>query len=117
MRVSVTITDEMNKLFNSMASEQQTSKDKIIGNILTLWYEKKEDNYKILYEESLKEIESLKKSKHNERGAGRKKVITQEEINRIFHLHKEQGMSMRGIAREVGYSVALISNILNGKVS
>lgn len=116
MRVSVTITDDMNNAFNTLSKEQNISKDKFIGNILTAWYEKKEDDYKALYEDALKEIERLKKSKHNERGAGRKKSITQDDIDKMFYLFNEKGLSMRAIGREVGYSVTMVSQILNGKI-
>lgn len=116
MRISVTVTDEMNKTFDELAKKQKVSKDKFCSKILLDWCEDNQNDYKALYNKALEEIERLKESKHNERGAGRKKTITQEEIDNIFYLFTEQGLSMRAIGRQVGYSVTMISHILNGKV-
>lgn len=66
------------------------------------------------YAKCSKENEQLKnmlKKKHNERGAGRKKKIDDNTINKILLLRNE-GLSIRAIAKEVSLSVGSIQNVL-----
>lgn len=68
------------------------------------------------YAKCSKENEQLKnmlKKKHNERGAGRKKKIDDNTINKILSLRNE-GLSIRAIAKEVSLSVGSIQNVLKG---
>lgn len=68
------------------------------------------------YAKCSKENEQLKnmlKKKHNERGAGRKKKIDDNTINKILLLRNE-GLSIRAIAKEVSLSVGSIQNVLKG---
>lgn len=90
MRVSVTITDEMNEYFKKLAEEQGVSKDKVMGEILA------------------KAVNPV----HNERGAGRKSKFTEIEISKIIDM-REQGQSIRQIAKEFDCSVGLIHKIIN----
>lgn len=94
MRVSVTITDEMNKAFQDMAKSQGVSRDKIIGDILL--------NY------LGNSVQKLK----NERGAGRKSLFGDTEIV-AMKFYKSQGMSYREIAKRYNCSAGLVYKLIN----
>ena len=89
-RVSVTLTDELNEKFTQMAREKGLSKDKLLGNILA--------NYK--------------EPVHNERGAGRKILFSDDEKIEIRELSGD-GMSYRAIAKEFRCSVGTVHKIIN----
>lgn len=57
-------------------------------------------------------IAKLESKKHNERGAGRKSNLTQEQINKVDELHL-QGLSYGAIAKEVGISKAYVYKLIN----
>ena len=63
--------------------------------------------------EELENIQKLiiKQSAKNPRGAGRKPVLNEDNREKVRILH-EQGHSMRAIAKEMGCSVATISNVI-----
>lgn len=90
MRVSVTITDEMNEYFKMLAEEKGISKDKAIGEILN----------------------KALSTKHNERGAGRKPIFGDTEICKMKEL-KEQGYSYRKIAKEFKCSAGLVHKLIS----
>lgn len=90
MRVSVTISDEMNEYFTKLAKEQGISKDKVIGNLL------------------IKAINPV----HNERGAGRKSKFSDIEILKIKDM-REQGTSIKQIAKSFNCSVGLIHKLIS----
>lgn len=118
MRVSVTINDDMNNKFTELAQKQAISKDKFIGAILIDWFDSldgSDNGYVKDLEEKVARLEQQigEITKHNARGAGRKRSITPEEIEHIKKLHTN-GMSLRAIGREVGYSVTHVMNIIKG---
>lgn len=63
--------------------------------------------------EKLENVQKLiiKQSVKNPRGAGRKPVLNEDDKDTVRVLH-EQGHSMRVIAKEMGCSVATISNVI-----
>lgn len=74
--------------------------------------DKLENENKIL-KERIEELESSSVQKiKNERNAGRKRKLSNEEIAIIDKLHL-QGKSIRFIAKEVGCSVGLVHKIIN----
>lgn len=88
MRVSVTISDDMNLYFTDLAKEKGVSKDKVIGSIL---------------------IEHMK---HNPRGAGRKRLFGEVDAFKMREL-KVQGLSYRDIAKKYDCSVGLVHKLIN----
>lgn len=50
--------------------------------------------------------------KHNERGAGRKRTLTDEQLEKVQELH-QQGKSYGAIAKEVGISKAYVYKLIN----
>ncbi|MDU3192883.1 MAG: helix-turn-helix domain-containing protein [Finegoldia magna] len=74
---------------------------------------KKLENENKILKERIEELEasSVQKIK-NERNAGRKRKLSNEEIAIIDKLHL-QGKSIRFIAKEVGCSVGLVHKIIN----
>ena len=60
-------------------------------------------------------LELVKKEEgkvHNERGAGRKSKLTQEQLDKVNELHK-QGLSYNKIGQEVGISKAYVYKLIN----
>ena len=99
MRVSVTLTDEVNKLITEHAKMQGISKDKLISGIVEGW------------------IDTCEKSngdlpKHNERGAGRKKQYG-EAHKLAMKAYMASGMSYREIAKIYDCSVGTVSKLIN----
>lgn len=88
MRVSVTISDEMNKYFTDSSKDMGISKDKLIGSIL------------------------INHMKSNPRGAGRKSIFTEEDILNILSLH-ELGKSYRDIAKQFNCSHSTVHKLIS----
>lgn len=63
-------------------------------------------------EKELAELQKKEKTKHNERGAGRKRTLTNKQLENIQMLHK-QGLSYGAIAKEVGFSKAYVYKLIN----
>lgn len=77
---------------------------------------KKEKNGLLVnkYTKLEKELEGLQqevKPKHNERGAGRKSTLTQEQLDKVQQLH-EQRLSYGVIAKEIGLSKAYVYKLI-----
>lgn len=94
VRVSVTITDDMNKTFQDMAKSQGVSRDKIIGDILLSYLSN--------------DVQKLK----NERGAGRKSLFGDTEVV-AMKFYRSQGMSYRAIAELYNCSAGLVHKLIN----
>jgi YesN/AraC family two-component response regulator len=62
-------------------------------------------------EENRKLINKETNKKHNERGAGRKSTLTQEQLMQVEHLHK-QGLSYSKIGEEVGISKTYVYKLI-----
>ena len=92
MRVSVTISEEINNYLVELAKEKNISKDKLIGSILIDYVNK--DQVK------------------NPRGAGRKSRFDEKEIFNILS-DRDIGMSIRSIASKYNCSAGLIHKIIN----
>lgn len=94
MRVSVTLTDDVNKLISEHANSLGVSKDKLIGSIINQW------------------LDSGLDKKHNERGAGRKQYFG--ETHKVaMKFYKSQGMSYRDIAKIYECSVGTVHKLIN----
>lgn len=94
MRVSVTISDDVNKLINEHAKAIGISKDKFISSIIDQWLDGGLDR------------------QHNERGAGRKQVFG--ETHKVaMKFYKGQGMSYREIAKMYDCSVGTVCKLIN----
>lgn len=67
--------------------------------------------------EKLEQLQKLiiEQSTKNPRGAGRKPVLSEDDKETV-RLLREQGHSMRAIAKEMGCSVATISNVIRNKI-
>lgn len=86
----------------------------------TMWadiYKKRLDRSLNTQAQQAEKLERLQKliveqSSKNPRGAGRKPVLSDDDRDTVRILH-ERGNSMRMIAKEMGCSVATISNVLN----
>lgn len=90
MRVSVTITDDMNEYFKSLAEQRGISKDKVMGEILA----------------------GAINPVHNERGAGRKARFSEVEIYEMKD-YKDQGYTYGQIAKIFKCSVGLVHKLIN----
>lgn len=90
VRVSVTLSDELNIYFTALAKEQGVSKDKLLSSIL-----------------SAQHI-----STHNSRGAGRKSIFGDSDILAMKD-YRSNGMSYREIANRYNCSVGLIHKLIN----
>ena len=95
MRVSVTLTDDVNKLITEQAKSRGISKDKLIGSIIDEWLSG-----------------SISTAKHNERNAGRKKQFG-EAYKLAMKSYKANGMSYRQIAKIYNCSVATVYKLIN----
>ena len=71
---------------------------------------------KLFNREEREEIKRKKEQlqKHNERGAGRKNKFNEEQVKQI-QAAREQGKSIRAIAKEFNCSVGLIHKLINEK--
>lgn len=95
MRVSVTLTDDVNKLISEQAKAIGISKDKYIASII--------DNH----------LCGSPVHVHNERGAGRKKEYG-EAHKLAMQAYKANGMSYRDIAKIYDCSVGTVHKLING---
>ena len=127
MRVSVTLTDDVHKIISEQAKLKGMSKDKFIASIVEAYLcgqcndERIQEliNEKRAIENRLSEqcrevgrLTALLEHKHNERGAGRKSKMTTWQIESI-KAKRQQGLSIREIAKEFDCSVGLIHKIIN----
>lgn len=99
MRVSVTLSDDTNKLITEHAKKHNISKDKLIGEIVEDW------------------IKMCRNSNqttkiHNARGAGRKKQYS-EAHKLAMKSYKAGGMSYREIAKIYDCSVGTVCKLIN----
>lgn len=94
MRVSVTLSDDVNKLINERSKIEGLSKDKFIGSIIDMY----------LSGELVKVP--------NERGAGRKSKFSDDVICDIKSMRSE-GCSIRQIAKTFDCSVGLVHKIID----
>lgn len=111
--------EELEKLEeeNKQLKERNRQLENKIGNLIRekadLRVSKEiEKNHLKIELDSVNKLISEQKQKHNERGAGRKKTITDDVIKLICELRKEN-KSMRAIAKEVNLSVASVHKIIN----
>lgn len=95
MRVSVTLSDDDNKLISEHAKENGMSKDRLISLIVNDWLNG-----------------SSNAKKHNERGAGRKKQYG-EAHKLAMKSYKANGMSYRDIAKIYDCSVGTVCKLIN----
>lgn len=103
---------EFETLTNRLSMSEDSHK-----NALNLYKNTEEKNRTLInkcieLEKQLKELQLMEQKKHNERGAGRKSSLTQEQINKIKELH-EQGLSYGAIAKEAGLSKAYVYKLIN----
>ena len=127
MRVSVTLTDEMNKSITAHANKAGVSKDKFIGSLVEKYLndiDLPREYYKATAENNLKAIRDLseenKKLKeeldklkaHNARGAGRKSKFSEIEIYEMKD-YKDQGYTYGQIADIFKCSVGLVHKLIN----
>lgn len=96
MRVSVTLTDDVNKLISEHAKNKGISKDKLIGSIIDEWLSGG----------------ACSTSKHNERGAGRKKQFG-DAHKLAMKAYRANGMSYREIAKIYGCSASIVHKLIN----
>ena len=96
MRVSVTLTDDVNKLITEHAKNKGVSKDKLIAGIIDEWLIGGFDS----------------NSKHNERGAGRKKQFG-EAHKLAMKSYRSNGMSYREIAKIYDCSASIVHKLIN----
>lgn len=82
------------------------------NNTLEVYMNKLEEENKELKAENRKLINNETVKKHNERGAGRKSNLTEEQLEKIKELHQE-GLSYGAIAKEVGISKAYVYKLIN----
>ncbi|MCY6354368.1 helix-turn-helix domain-containing protein [Clostridium sp. ZS2-4] len=84
------------------------------NNTLEVYRNKLEKDNEKLKAENRKLInnETVTVKKHNERGAGRRSNLTEEQMQGIKELHQE-GMSYGKIAKEVGLSKAYVYKLIN----
>jgi YesN/AraC family two-component response regulator len=61
--------------------------------------------------EQLKQINNVADKKHNERGAGRKSRLTEEDVQKILELYRI-GVSYRKIAKQMGLSDVYIAKLI-----
>ena len=90
--------------FKSLQSDYKTLKE---------LYEHEKYRNGILINKCMK-LEKLK-PKHNGRGAGRKRTITDAQLEKINDLHK-QGLSYGAIAKEVGFSKSYVYKLINKQI-
>lgn len=90
MRVSVTLSDDVNKLISEQAKVQGVSKDRYIGLI----------------------IDEYLNPKHNARGAGRPKEFGDAHAL-AMKAYRLEGMSYREIAKIYGCSVGIVHKLIN----
>ena len=127
MRVSVTITDEMNEYLKQLAEAKGLSKDKLISEILTSYreditlpksyYEGTVDIQSKVIQELKNENDMLKDqiekfTLKNVRGAGRKAKFGETEIYEMKD-YKEQGYTIKQIADIFKCSVGLVHKLIN----
>lgn len=96
MRVSVTLTDDVNKLITEHAKNKGVSKDKLIAGIIDEWLSGGVGST----------------SRHNERGAGRKKQFG-DAHKLAMRAHRANGMSYREIAKIYGCSAGIVHKLIN----
>lgn len=96
MRVSVTLTDDVNKLITEHAKNKGVSKDKLIASIVDEWLSGG--------------VSST--SRHNERGAGRKKQFG-DAHKLAMRAYRANGMSYREIAKIYDCSVGVVYKLIN----
>lgn len=127
MRVSVTLTDDVNKLISEHAKRSGVSKDKFISTLVDNFLNDTDlprDYYKSTCNIQLKTIkrlddenkrlkEELSKLKvHNSRGAGRKKDYG--DAHKLAMMsYRANGMSYREIAKIYNCSVATVYKLIN----
>lgn len=115
MRVSVTVSDDINKMLVDYANKKGLSKDKLISLIVDDWIDMCRKGNKRDYDKLVAEVEQLReqlKSKHNERGAGRKSKFSDLEICEMKD-YKDQGYTYKHIAEIFKCSVGLVHKLIN----
>lgn len=101
MRVSVTLSDETNKLITDHAKKNNISKDKLISGIVEDWV-------KICRNTNSHNSVTV----HNARGAGRKKQYS--DVHKLaMRAYKADGMSYRDIAKLYDCSVGTVHKLIN----
>lgn len=98
VRVSVTLSDEVNKLITEHAKKGNISKDKLISGIVEDWVKMCRDLNTTV--------------KHNARGAGRKKQYS-DAHKLAMKAYKANGMSYRDIAKIYDCSVGTVCKLIN----
>ena len=130
MRVSVTLTDDVNKLISKHAKSKGVSKDKFISTLVDDFLNDTDlprDYYKSTCDIQLKTIKRLSDenkmlkeeldklrvhNSHNSRGAGRKKQFG-DAYKLSMKSYKANGMSYREIAKIYNCSVATVHKLIN----
>lgn len=109
MRVSVTISEELNNTFVELSKKRGISKDKLIGELIISSNEKD-----LLIEELKKENQLLKSStnKHNERGAGRKQMFGEAQ-KMAMKDYRDQGYTIKQISKIFNCSVGIVHKLIN----
>ena len=126
MRVSVTLTEDINSFISEQAKSKGISKDKFIGKIINsfLSASSPDDSYNSIckvQDQKIKDLEDenerlkreLDKLKsHNARGAGRKSRFSEIEIYEMKD-YKDQGYTYGQIADIFKCSVGLVHKLIN----
>lgn len=97
---------------NINSLEQRCEEFKKDNNALEVYMNKLEEENKRLKAENRKLINNKTIKGHNERGAGRKSNLTEEQKDKIKKLHQE-GLSYGAIAKEVGLSKAYVYKLIS----
>ena len=126
MRVSVTLTDDVNEFISEQAKIKGVSKDKFIAKIIDSFLNDPpaDDSYKSICKLQDKKIKDLKDENerlkkeldklkaHNARGAGRKSKFSENEIYEMKD-YKDQGYTYGQIADIFKCSVGLVHKLIN----
>lgn len=126
MRVSVTLTDDVNMFIAEQAKVKGVSKDKFIAKIIDSFLNDapSDDSYKSICKVQDKKIKALKDENerlkeeldklkaHNVRGAGRKSKFSEIEIYEMKD-YKDQGYTYGQIADIFKCSVGLVHKLIN----
>ena len=126
MRVSVTITEEMNKTITKLAKEQSLSKDKYLSKVIAEYLDHVDDNSEgrnpydseDLADENARlrlenqALQRLVARSFNERGAGRKPRFDDEQIAKMKD-YREKGYTIQAIANIFDCGVATVHKLIS----
>lgn len=112
--------NKKNNILEGQLDESERRREEHYKDMVRYREERAELMDKLYSQEDKAYIEEAKKlarqnyklKQHNERGAGRKNKFTEEQIKQI-QAAREQGKSIRAIAKEFGCSVGLVHKLIN----